>query len=506
MTVSNWMSMGFVACLCFGTSVAGAEEHGADQVTAAWRPMIVAALTGEAEAQQAAVEQMRAAGPPALETLLAVRQQLEAAVAEASTRAANEPTPESEATAQRTRDRLARLDAVIDQVGRQRNCATSRLFWYTDLAEAQREAAKRRRPILSLRMLGLLTDEFSCANSRFFRSTLYSNAEISQYLRDHFVLHWQSVRPVPKVTVDFGDGRKLERTLTGNSAHYILTADGQCVECLPGLYGPPKFLALLQSAESLAQACQNVPESERAELLRLHHVAQRDAIVANWAADLAAINESLSSYPGDSAVSQAPSQRAEATSANNVARADNGRPQAPNAEAASRLAVPKSFAEAPLLRAVTLNQQVDTQQQFVARVETLVSRTDEAVWQQIAARHANDAVLDAASVAMIRRQNPLAAQAMRLAVTKARVEDPVLRLVRGLQSSIALDTVRNEYMLHRQVHDWFAQQTAPADVFALNERVYAELFLTPSSDPWLGLLQPDTYTALQNNGLVLSSE
>ncbi|MCA9206062.1 MAG: hypothetical protein KDA59_23585, partial [Planctomycetales bacterium] len=194
------------------------------------------------------------------------------------------------------------------------------------------------------------------------------------------------------------------------------------------------------------------------------------------------------------------------TSANNVARADNGRPQAPNAEAASRLAVPKSFAEAPLLRAVTLNQQVDTQQQFVARVETLVSRTDEAVWQQIAARHANDAVLDAASVAMIRRQNPLAAQAMRLAVTKARVEDPVLRLVRGLQTSIALDTVRNEYMLHRQVHEWFAQQTAPADVFALNERVYAELFLTPSSDPWLGLLQPDTYTALQNNGLVLSSE
>ncbi|MEZ6112602.1 MAG: hypothetical protein R3C99_16550 [Pirellulaceae bacterium] len=116
MTVSNWMSMGFVACLCFWTSVAGAEERGADQVTAAWRPMIVAAAPpGEAELQQAAVEQMRAAGPPALETLLAVRQQLEAAVAEASTRAANEPTPESEATAQRTRDRLARLDAVIDK-------------------------------------------------------------------------------------------------------------------------------------------------------------------------------------------------------------------------------------------------------------------------------------------------------------------------------------------------------------------------------------------------------
>lgn len=440
MTVLKWFTSGLVACLCFASAAAGAERQVAtDQHTAAWRPMIAAALTGDAEAQREAVERMRAAGPPALDTLLAVRGQLEAAVVDAATQAASQPTPESEATAQRTRDRLARLDVVIDQVGRQRNCATSRLFWYTDLAEAQREAAKLGRPILSLRMLGLLTDEYSCANSRFFRSTLYSNAEISEYLRDHFVLHWQSVRPVPKVTIDFGDGRKLERTLTGNSAHYVLTADGRCVECLPGLYGPPKFLALLQSGERLAHDFLAAPPSEREVLLRRYHVDQHATIVAAWGADMAAIGGSLESK-----------------------------------EAAS--------------------------------IEALVARTDEALWQQIAARHADEAVLDAASVAMIRRQNPLAAQAMQLAMTKARVEDPVLRLVRGLQTSIALDTVRNEYMLHRQIHDWFAQQTVPADVFALNERVYAELFLTPSSDPWLGLMQPDTYTALQNNGLVLSSE
>jgi hypothetical protein len=47
---------------------------------------------------------------------------------------------------------------------------------------------------------------------------------------------------VPKVTIDFGDGRKLERTVTGNSAHYILTPDGEVVDCLPGLYGPQAFL------------------------------------------------------------------------------------------------------------------------------------------------------------------------------------------------------------------------------------------------------------------------
>jgi hypothetical protein len=34
-----------------------------------------------------------------------------------------------------------------------------------------------------------------------------------------------------------------------------------------------------------------------------------------------------------------------------------------------------------------------------------------------------------------------------------------------------------------------------------NERVYAELFLTPSSDAWLGLVPPDTFSGLDNDGL-----
>ena len=66
---------------------------------------------------------------------------------------------------------------------------------------------------------------------------------------------------------------------------------------------------------------------------------------------------------------------------------------------------------------------------------------------------------------------------------------------------MALDTVKNEYTLHRQIHDWFAAGETPDDVDALNERVYAELFLTPPSDPWLGLAPGDVYTALDGGGL-----
>ncbi len=120
-----------------------------------------------------------------------------------------------------------RLSAALDAVSQQKNSYLAGMYWYTDMGEAKAAAKKFGKPILSLRLLGKLSDEFSCANSRFFRTILYSNFTISEKLRKDFVLHWKSVRPVPHVTIDFGDGRKLERTLTGNSIHYILDVEGR---------------------------------------------------------------------------------------------------------------------------------------------------------------------------------------------------------------------------------------------------------------------------------------
>ena len=95
--------------------------------------------------------------------------------------------------------------------------------------------------------------------------------------------------------------------------------------------------------------------------------------------------------------------------------------------------------------------------------------------------------------------SPVAGQ---LAVTKRLVESPLVKLFRNLEQSVAVDTVRNEYELHRKFHRWCIEGTAPANVDELNEKVYAELFLTPKSDPWLGLLPRDAYSALPNNGVV----
>lgn len=410
-----------------------------------------------------AIAALRDAGPQGLKELVTQRNELKDQLATAE-----------QAAAETLLDELKKLDAAIDEVGGARYCSSSQLYWFTDIAKAKAEAERTNKPILSLRMLGKLTEEFSCANSRFFRTTLYANQQISATLRDKFVLHWESVRPVPRITIDFGDGRKLERTVTGNSIHYVLDATGRPLDGLPGLYGPAAFHAWLHSAADLAKQYQATPAEQRDNFLCEYHRAQLAKVDEQFRHDLVRVqlNRELAVQRTQSPV-QAQSQ------------------SPPPAAAAAGIAAPKRRAEIGIIREVAAER----------TLPATTSQLDDATWQQLAALHAPDSQLDSTSIALIRSENPSAVQAGRLAVTKAFVEDPLARLVRTFQSSIALDTVRNEYVLHRKLHEWYANNEADSDLFRLNERVYAELFLTPSSDPWLGLMTPNTYTALQDNGI-----
>lgn len=422
-------------------------------------------------ANPAPVAKLREAGPEALDELFRLREQLVAAM---NSESARKPTPEEEQVrvAYLSR-RIARLDEIIDQVGMQRYCSRSRLFWHTDLNKALDAARQTGKPILSLRMLGNLNEDFSCANSRFFRTTLYANDEISKTLRENFVLHWQSVRPVPKVTIDFGDGRKLERTITGNSAHYILTPDAEVVDCLPGLYGPKAFLRKINEGLSLAKQVAALNPAERAQRLTSYHAEQVSRLGQAFASDLVRAGRESNTV----ALAPEPTQ---------------AEPKAapPAANVAAGIARPKMRIESRLIAAA------------LPTVSDPSKLEDDAVWQQIAALHAEDALIDNASRELIRSENPTAAVAGRLAITKRVVEDPLVRLVRSLESSIAFDTVKNEYRLHRQIHGWLADANYRPGIDELNERVYAELFLTPSTDPWLGLAPPDVYTALPSGGVV----
>jgi hypothetical protein len=434
-------------------------------------------LVGEdATARSKVIERLRDAGPDALPILFKFRENLQ------TLQAAARQTGKDD---QLATEQLARLESAIDAVAGQRHACHSQLYWYTDLDQAKAVAEQEKKPILSLRMLGNLTEDFSCANSRFFRTTLYANADISKLLRERFVLHWKSVRPVPKVTIDFGDGRKLERTLTGNSIHYVLAADAQIIDALPGLYGPAAFLQHLNNTLVTAAHAAELGGEVRAEYLVAQHQQALVQLDARWAADFQAASRLLN-QPAPTSLEEI---KAAMLRSSQPAQQQVQAP-APPAAKAVKVAVTKSLAvEEKLVRAVAPAAPADP-----------LTLNDERLWQVIAELHAKDAKLDAASLNLIRSENPTAARAGRLSVGKGRVEDPVLRMVRSLESSIAVDTVRNEYQLHRQIHQWLAVHEQ-LEVENFNERVYAQLFLTPSSDPWLGLAPADAYSALPNAGV-----
>lgn len=73
---------------------------------------------------------------------------------------------------------------------------------------------------------------------------MLSDARFADATRD-FVLAWHKIRPAPKVTIDFGDGRTLQRTLKGSTVIYVCRPDGTVVDAYPGIYTPEDFLALL---------------------------------------------------------------------------------------------------------------------------------------------------------------------------------------------------------------------------------------------------------------------
>jgi len=168
-------------------------------------------------------------------------------------------------------------------------------------------------------------------------------------MRESFVLHWASVCPVPKVTIDFGGGRVVTRTVTGNSAHLILDHEGRVLDAIPGVYPPAAFLRALKNGARAA---------------------------------------GRATYHGECL------QRIEASSRDRPAAAV-----------------------------------------FSREIQALLART----------------------------RLPTAREAGALAMTKMRVEDPLLKLLTTLGASIAEDTWINEHQLHRQIHEALAQRNAPTD-------------------------------------------
>jgi len=391
-------------------------------------------------ASSAAIEELRSRGPAGLQSLMAQYS------VEIRAHIANPSAPPDE--------QWQRIATALDTVAQQKNSYIAGLYWHTDLESAKKASTASGKPILSLRLLGKLTDEFSCANSRFFRTVLYPNAAVSDVLRERFVLHWESVRPVPKVTIDYGDGRKLERTLTGNSIHYILDSQARPIDALPGLYGPQAFLRGLGNAEALFKSVAGKNDQERRLLLSRLQGEQYSRITTAWSIDIEKTGGKIPE--GFRLVKGAKGE----------------------ALLIAPLAVTKAITERSILLAMNNAS------------GALGKVTDEAAWTKIAQLHTSDAILDSRSIALIKYQNPTLS------------DEDLARLVNKFQELIALDTVRNEYLMHTKLYTWLTLDPERDDVEKFNEKVYTRLFLTPRSDQWLGLFSADVYTALDNGGVI----
>jgi hypothetical protein len=361
-----------------------------------------------------------------------------------------------------------RIANAIDTVAMQKDAYASHLYWYTDLNAAKRLAAKENKPILTLRLLGNLNEEFSCANSRLFRAVLYPNAEISKYLRDNYILHWQSVRPAPRITIDFGDGRKIERTITGNSIHYILDHDGEVIDALPGLYSPFGFKKYLIHANDVNNLLKRLPNERHALVLMRYRKASYDQIVQKRGRIITAAGVVL--------------KEAELPPASPIALS----PGAVRIFPTATLAAPRAVVKMVVTDEYSILRVYDE----FAKFEPSVKFDD---WNKLAKRYSPNSKLDDNSIAFIRRQN----------AKTSLTEDEFKALFAKLDSFIALDTTRNDFLYHAKLYEWLNDGSrGKTDLEMFNSRVYDQIFQTPDYDKWLGLYSPDVYTALDGNGII----
>jgi hypothetical protein len=389
----------------------------------------------------------------------------------------------------RQRDALAR---EIDRVAHQRYATESRLYWHTDLESAMAEARSSGRPILHLRMLGRLDEELSCANSRLFRATVYANREVSAFLRERFVLSWSSERPVPRVTIDFGDGRRLQRTTTGNSAHYVMDESGHVLDVLPGLYAPVAFRHELERSLVLADRVRGVSAGARAAAVAEYHrhlasESQREWVrLANtpW---IRGADQLLTAARVERQLAAA--QRATFTKASM---------ELPDLRAFAPGLAPASIPADQVELWASLGQRAYGIGDLSPVVLKPAPVRRAGVPQEAALPlPASPGVIDDSSRALVLRLHNAVPAGLRTPSPDS------ARLIARLEQTIVADTALNQFRLRPVISAEIARRGGQGEFASLNAWIYEEVFRTPRQDAWLGLLPRDVFTGLPGDGVVL---
>lgn len=111
---------------------------------------------------------------------------------------------------------------------------------------------------------------------------MFSSDTVAKAMADQFEPVWVSVRDVPVVTIDFGGGKTITRTLNGNVATYALNPDGTVLDILPGIYQPEEYVKQLQQLHWLHKfvsfANRANPKETVADRLAAYHKQQADLL------------------------------------------------------------------------------------------------------------------------------------------------------------------------------------------------------------------------------------
>jgi hypothetical protein len=81
---------------------------------------------------------------------------------------------------------------------------------------------------------------------------LFSSTEVADYINANYEPAWESVRAAPLVTIDFGNGQVVKRTLQGNVATYVCAPDRSVYDVLPGIYAPDIYRTQLEALKKFA--------------------------------------------------------------------------------------------------------------------------------------------------------------------------------------------------------------------------------------------------------------
>jgi hypothetical protein len=280
-----------------------------------------------------------------------------------------------------------------------------------------------------------------------------SHPEASRFIQENSVPCWEMVRAVPKVTIDFGEGRVIDRTLQGNTVMYVCLPDGRPVDAYPGVYTGPALLKGLQETMTLLQQGDGL-QVNPAEVQEWHR-----ARIA------AAIDQEVRRITLSKAFVESPLLHALGISRQEASA--RLMPPAPNGEAAVAVApVPpgepvRSASVPPAPREATAREPdpVTDPHAALARLSAKIEDVSKqpATVEQLRARHVNTPGKPGLTPEEIGRK------------------------------AVQLDSDANLRLVRPAVHLLFAGYTDLPELAGCRDTIYRQILRVPIDDPYLGL-------------------